>query len=172
MLIEMIFEAGVVLVVWTACSQCCLCIPQPAVVLQNNADFDFGPYHLQQAASKALEKRETLWLHNFKQKWHFCFSMCMPCTAGKCRESCGDNSVGVCREPLALFTPAAHVRTSNTVPSNTLPHSFNVHGRFSFECGRADVPSVWEWTCGCWESCWSTRLRLRRLSLEFARSTI
>lgn len=169
----MIFEAGVVLVVvlWTAGSQPCLCIPQLIIVLQNNADF-ITLVHItcsrqHQIGSRALEKREAvaIWLPN--KSGVSTFSVCMPCTAGKYRESCGDNSVGVSGEPLSLFTTAVHTRTSDTVP-----HSFNFDDKFSLECSRADVPSVQELTCGCWESCWSTRLRLCRLSLKFARSTV
>lgn len=87
MLIEMIFEAGVVLVVvvWTACSQHFLCIPQLIIMLQNNADF-ITLVHItcsrqHQMGSRALEKRAAVGCMTSKQKWYFCFSMCMPCTA-------------------------------------------------------------------------------------------
>lgn len=164
----MIFEAAVVLVVWTACShsvvrafsslQWCSKIMLTLMLVHVTCSRQC------QIGSKALEKRETLWLHDFKHKCYFYFSMCMPCTAGKYRESCGDNS----REPLSLFTPAAHCRTSNTVHTALMPMTnFPV----SVE-EQLFVPLVWEWTCGCWESCWSTRLRLCRLSLKFARSRI
>lgn len=101
-----------------------------------------APYHLQQAASDWLlgsGKESNCGCMTSKQKWHFYFSMCMPCTAGKHRENCGDNSVGVCGEPLSLFPTAVHIRTSNTVA-----HSFNVGDSFSLECSRAEVPLVEE----------------------------
>lgn len=83
-----------------------------------------------------LCKREKLWLHGFKQKWYFCFSTCMPCAAGEYRGSCADSSVGVCREPLSLFT------LLHTPGHQTLSHSFSAGDGFSFECSAAGVPLV------------------------------
>lgn len=78
MLIEMIFEAGVVLVVvvWTACSQHFLRIPQLIIMLQNNADF-ITLVHItcsrqHQMGSRALEKR-SCWLYDFQTKVVFLF---------------------------------------------------------------------------------------------------
>lgn len=63
-----------------------------------------------------LWKREKLcWLHDFKQKWHFCFSI-MACSAGAYRESCGDNSEVFVGSPCP---PLLHM-----LGHQTLPHTF------------------------------------------------
>lgn len=79
MLIEMIFEAGVVLVVvvWTACSQHFLRIPQLIIMLQNNADF-ITLVHItcsrqHQMGSRALEKRAAVGCMDFQTKVVFLF---------------------------------------------------------------------------------------------------
>lgn len=116
----MIFEAGFSIILWTAWSQCCLCIPQPAAMLQNDAGWlwSISPAAASIRLAPGLWKREKLcWLHDFKQKWHFCFSI-MACSAGAYRESCGDNSEVFVGSPCPC-PPLLHM-----LGHQTLPHSF------------------------------------------------
>lgn len=78
----MIFEAGVVLVVvlWTAGSQPCLCIPQLTIVcskiMLTSSLWSISPAAGSIRLVPGLWKREKLWLYDFQTKVVFLFFLC------------------------------------------------------------------------------------------------